>query len=584
MKKKKLIAFLTCGCLAFTSIFALSNISYGASEYHNYSPDKKGVTNVSSVMRKSASTSSSKILTVPSGKSLPIYGYMEVPGKNWYKVKYNGKTGYIRRDLINVTSGSVSSSSSATNGSTSSTGKYYNYSPDKIGKTTAALNMRKGASNKYSKITTIPKGKSITIYGYMEVPGVNWYKVKYGSHTGYVSREYVKVTGTVAAKSSITGSGIKYPTTLTQGKSFSVTGSLKSTYKITEVKVGIMKVSTGKFYSSFTGIAKPNAKTYSLNKLDSKVPFGKAKPGTYYYTVWAKDEKGNSFTVLKKKFTVKAKSTSVSSTLKIKNASVPKDRYYGAAFPVEGIVSSNYELSNVKVSVVNSSGNTMSGCDESVNPSGKSYDLNKLDDDVKVSKLPKGSYTYKVTAKDSSKTEKTLVKSSFSVKTISTNSQGKTLSYNVSKFRKIGKQPYSGPCGLYAMAYGRLVIDGDFTIRSKYSSVCSQLTSQYGLGSNAAHWNEAGAVSVWTTNAKTAYQAVLNEINSGRPCIIPVNTPRGTNHFVTVIGYTRGTTAANVNLSRLVILDSAYGHQTFGDTHGYSDKSSSSARYIKFNW
>ena len=48
----------------------------------------------------------------------------------------------------------------------------------------------------------------------------------------------------------------------------------------------------------------------------------------------------------------------------------------------------------------------MSGCDESVNPSGKSYDLNKLDDDVKVSKLPKGSYTYKVTAKDSSKTEK----------------------------------------------------------------------------------------------------------------------------------------------------------------------------------
>ncbi len=79
-----------------------------------------------------------------------------------------------------------------------------------------------------------------------------------------------------------------------------------------------------------------------------------------------------------------------------------------------------------------------------------------------------------------------MVKSSFSVKTISTNSQGKTLSYNVSKFRKIGKQPYSGPCGLYAMAYGRLVIDGDFTISSKYSSVCSQLTSQYGLGSNAS--------------------------------------------------------------------------------------------------
>ena len=574
MKKKKLITFLTCGCLAFTSIFALSDISYGASEYHNYSTDKKGVTNVSSVMRKGASTSSSKILTVPGGESVLVDGYMDVLGTNWYKVKYNGKTGYIRKDLINVTSGSVSSSSSATNGSTSSSSKYHNYSPDKIGKTTDSLNMRKGASTSYSKITVIPKGKSVTIYGYMDVPGVNWYKVKYGSKTGYVSSEYVKVTGTVKPKSSITGSGIKYPTTLTVGKNFSVTGSLKSTYKIVEVKAGIMSVSTGKFYTQHSGTAKPNETTYNLNKLDYKINFSKLK---------AKDEKGETFTVLKKKFTVKSSSTSASSTLKIKNASAPKDRYYGTAFPVKGLVSSNYELTNVKVSVVNSSGKVMSGCNESVNPKGKSYDLYKLDDDVKVSKLPKGSYTYKVTAKDS-KTTKTLVKSSFSVKTTNTNSQGKTLRYNVSKFKKIGKQPYSGPCGLYAMAYGRLVIDGDFTISSKYSSVCSQLTSQYGLGSNAAHWNEAGAVSVWTTNAKTAYQAVLNEINSGRPCIIPVNTPRGTNHFVTVIGYTRGTTAANVNLSRLVILDSAYGHQTYGDTHGYSDKSSSSARYIKFNW
>ncbi len=100
-----------------------------------------------------------------------------------------------------------------------------------------------------------------------------------------------------------------------------------------------------------------------------------------------------------------------------------------------------------------------------------------------------------------------------------------------------------------------------------------------------AHWNEAGAVSVWTTNAKTAYQAVLNEINSGRPCIIPVNTPRGNKSFCNCYRlYREERLQTNVNLSRLVILDSAYGHQTFGDTHGYSDKSSSSARYIKFNW
>ena len=134
------------------------------------------------------------------------------------------------------------------------------------------------------------------------------------------------------------------------------------------------------------------------------------------------------------------------------------------------------------------------------------------------------------------------------------------------------------------MAYGRLVIDGDFTIKSKYKSVCDQLRHDYGLNSNTAHWYEAGAVSVWSTSAKAAYQGVLNEINNGRPCIIPVATPRGTNHFVTVIGYKRGTTASNVNLSRLVILDPAYGHQTFGNDHGYMDKSKDNARYIKYEW
>ncbi len=649
MKNKKLIALITSICLIFTSMFALSSISYGVSNYHSYTPNKEGVANLSAVMRKSASSNSDKIVTVPGGekvkvygymevpgtdwykvqfgnkkgyirkdlititksldeyhnyspdkegvvlknsvlrqnassdskklltvpkdKSVVIYGYMEVPGENWYKVKYSNKTGYIRVDLVKVITTSVSNSN-----------KFYNYSPDKKGKTTANINLRKNASVKAEKITNIPSGKNITIYGYKKVSNEKWYSVKYGSKKGYVSAKYVKITGVLSKPSSITGSGITSPVTITQGHGFAVKGTLKSTYDIKEVKAGIMNVSSGKFYNQYTGVAKPNSKTYDLSRLDSKVAFSKVKAGTYYYTIIAKDSKNKSFTVNKKKFKVVSKESSSKSTLNIKNASTPEDgRIYGEPFLVKGLVTSNHELKNVQVKVIDTDGDVVKNCNESVNPTGKEYDIRKLDNDVKVSKLKNGRYTYKVIAKDS-KTTKTLVNSKFTVVGINTSTMGKTLRYNVSKFKKIGKQPYSGPCGLYAMAYGRLVIDGDFTIKSKYKSVCDQLRHDYGLNSNTAHWYEAGAVSVWSTSAKAAYQGVLNEINNGRPCIIPVATPRGTNHFVTVIGYKRGTTASNVNLSRLVILDPAYGHQTFGNDHGYMDKSKDNARYIKYEW
>lgn len=61
-------------------------------------------------------------------------------------------------------------------------------------KTTAALNMRKGASTKYARITTIPKGKSVT---YLSKKG-SWYKVSYNGKKGYVSSKYLKRTTKVS--------------------------------------------------------------------------------------------------------------------------------------------------------------------------------------------------------------------------------------------------------------------------------------------------------------------------------------------------------------------------------------------------
>jgi len=55
-------------------------------------------------------------------------------------------------------------------------------------KTTANLNLRKSASKTASILTTIPKGKQVT---YISKSG-SWFKVKYGTKTGYVSSSYLK--------------------------------------------------------------------------------------------------------------------------------------------------------------------------------------------------------------------------------------------------------------------------------------------------------------------------------------------------------------------------------------------------------
>ena len=61
--------------------------------------------------------------------------------------------------------------------------------------TTANLNLRAGASTKHKVLGSIPKGKEIQ---YLSKSG-SWYKVKYGTKTGWVSSTYVKQT---AVKSS----------------------------------------------------------------------------------------------------------------------------------------------------------------------------------------------------------------------------------------------------------------------------------------------------------------------------------------------------------------------------------------------
>ncbi|MBN9648050.1 SH3 domain-containing protein [Terrisporobacter glycolicus] len=133
------------------------------------SSSEKGVTSANVNFRKSSSTSSSIIATIPKNTTIEI---VNKSNSKWYKVKYKGNTGYVSKDYVKL---------NGSNSNTSSSNK---------GVTSANLNLRKSASTSSNIITTIPKNTTVEIVSKLSS---GWYKVKYKSYTGYVVGSYMKI-------------------------------------------------------------------------------------------------------------------------------------------------------------------------------------------------------------------------------------------------------------------------------------------------------------------------------------------------------------------------------------------------------
>lgn len=240
---------------------------------------------------------------------------------------------------------------------------------------------------------------------------VKFGKLAAGSYVYKVIAADEKQELTLAEKAfSVTGpstlkmASASAPKSLSKGQSFSVKGKITSNSTIKSVKISI---TDSKGNETVTASASPKAKSYDLAKLDPDVKFGGLGNGTYVYRVTAADEK-QTITLVEQQFTV-----STPSTLKVTSASKPGDIARGSGFSIKGTVKSNYKITKVQILITTKAGKTKLSA--SAKPNKKSYSLQNLDARVKFGKLEKGTYIYKVIAKDS-KQEKTLVKKTFKVK------------------------------------------------------------------------------------------------------------------------------------------------------------------------
>lgn len=129
-------------------------------------------------VRKSTSTSSTILGTLPKGTTVPS---LEKVGQ-WHKINYNGKIAYIHNSCVQKVSAPNPKPSPEETTPTPPVEEtvtvYY---------TTTGLNVRTGPSTSYAKLGTLSAGEKVESYGKTG----SWHKIKYNGKTGYVHGDYL---------------------------------------------------------------------------------------------------------------------------------------------------------------------------------------------------------------------------------------------------------------------------------------------------------------------------------------------------------------------------------------------------------
>ena len=112
------------------------------------------------------------------------------------------------------------------------------------------------------------------------------------------------------------------------------------------------------------------------------------------------------------------------------------------------------------------------------------------------------------------------------------------------KIKEVGHQSYSGPCGAYALAYCRTMLDGYVHYYTEYYI------------DEWSHWSYGSYVNGYYPSMKSdGYKFLYNEIEKGKPIVIKVPGTGNNDHFVAVVGYENVKSLDSLTAYNFLILD-----------------------------
>lgn len=143
------------------------------------------------IMRASASSSGTKLTTIPKGEIITKLGVSGI----WTQVQYGSYTGYVTTNSVAVYTGTGTPSTGNDNTDTGSGGTT---TTKTLMQATGNVNVRSGPGTNYSKLGQLKKGTQI----YSTSQSNGWAEVEYDDGTAYVSMTYLKTVSGSGSSSS----------------------------------------------------------------------------------------------------------------------------------------------------------------------------------------------------------------------------------------------------------------------------------------------------------------------------------------------------------------------------------------------
>ncbi|MEH7469011.1 SH3 domain-containing protein [Priestia megaterium] len=203
-------------------------------------------------VRSGAGTTYGIIGSVVKGQTLSV---MSKSG-SWYKINYNGRTGYVSSDYVQAS------------GTTTPPAESTMYTV-----TASTLNVRSGAGTNYASIGSVTKGQKLSVVS----KSGSWYKINYNGRTGYVSSDYVQASATTSPK-------LVVDSFKTLGNAHQVILVTADNYDTKSAKIQTFEKVDGKWKQVLTANGVLGQKGFALSKKegDMESPTGKYTIGTAF--------------------------------------------------------------------------------------------------------------------------------------------------------------------------------------------------------------------------------------------------------------------------------------------------------------